>query len=198
MTKSIIVATLTVLVATAQITDLVEFRSASRGEYRYADWGHSFSNKLSTDLYYVGTPGANEFVGCLGYSLPSFKGLSITPYGCGSKTKEAGLGAKTQIVAIWNRGNWQADAFWAHSWNVTGKQPGYDVVDAANLTRSLGKRWEIGASAGYFHQGAGEPWNALTGPLVRFKDRRGTWAVSYRAGSTQEIRFIRTINFGKR
>jgi hypothetical protein len=48
-----------VLAMSAQADDLVEFRSASKGEYRYADWSHSFSNKLVTDLYYVGVPGAN-------------------------------------------------------------------------------------------------------------------------------------------
>lgn len=185
------------LAMSAQADDLVEFRSASKGEYRYADWSHSFSNKLVTDLYYVGAPGANEATLCLGYTIPTRANLSLTPFFCGSFVKEEKVvGAKTAVIAVWEKESWKADAFYAYFEPLQQLAGSYHVLDAGNLTRSVTKTWEVGVSVGFFTQS--KLWQYQTGPLVRRHDRAGYWGLSYRFGSTNELRFIRTFNIKTR
>lgn len=172
--------------------DLIELRVTSQGEYRYADWSHSFKNKLATDVYYIGVPGNNEFSACLGYSLPIFHGISATPFFCvvvAKEDKEAGV--KTAAVVAWQKGKWQADAYVAHFTPLRGQVSPYDLLDDGNLTRNLGKGFELGVSTGYFRQDG--KWNPLAGPMVRRNDKLGAFGVSCRLGPNNEIRFIRTF-----
>ncbi len=166
--------------------DVVEFRSASRGEYRYADWAHN-GNKWATDLYYIGVPGNNELSACLGYQLKT-----ITPYFCGVAAKEdRELGIKTAASIAWEKKEWKADAYLAYFKPLRGAAEAYITADAVNLTRVLPKGWETGISTGFFLQGG--IWNPLAGPLVRKNDRLGFWAVSYRFGPTNELRLSRVF-----
>ena len=173
--------------------ELVEFRGAPNASYRYADWSHSFKNKLATDMYYVGVPGNNEADACVGYSLPAFKGLSATPFFCGLAAKEdRELGVKAAAVLAWEKGKFKADAYYAHFVPLRGSIKAYDLLDAGNATYSATKRWEVGASVGFFRQD--RSWNPLAGPLVRRNDKTGFWAVSFRTGAGNELRFIRVFN----
>ncbi len=183
-----------VFAAFANADDLVEFRSAFHGEYRYADWSRSFANKAATDVYYIGVPGNNELSACAGYSLPMLKSISLTPFLCGSAAKEnKELGVKAAAVIAWQHGQWKADAYYAHLWTLRGSVGSYDLLDAGNLTRVLGKsNLELGVSTGYFFQDG--KWNPLFGPLVRYNDHLGYWGFSYRFGPSNEIRLTRTFN----
>lgn len=186
-----------VLAMSAQTDDLVEFRSASKGEYRYADWSHSFSNKLATDLYYVGVPGANEATMCLGYTLPTRATLSLTPFFCGGFIKEGKVaGVKSAVIATWQKGALKADAFYAFFKPMQQTASTYHVLDAGNVTYSVTKTWELGASVGFFTQGG--LWQYQAGPLVRRNDRAGYWGVTCRFGNVNELRFIRSFNIKTR
>jgi hypothetical protein len=176
--------------------DLVEFRGTSNASYRYADWSHSFANKWATDVYYIGVPGYNELTVCGGYSLPTVKDLSLTPFFCGTMTKEnTVLGIKAAVVIGWSKGAWKTDAYYAHFKAIRNTALPYDVLDAGNLTYSLSPRLETGISAGFFRQG--REWNPLIGPLIRKNDKFGFWFCSYRFGIKDELRFGRTLNLGR-
>ncbi len=186
---------LMLLCVDARAEDLLEFRLASHAEYRYADWSHSFQNKLATDVYYIGVPGNNELSACLGYSLPSKHGLSLTPFFCGTTAKENGeFGLKAALLATWEKGKWKADAYYARFQPLSGKTNSYDVLDAGNLTYAL-KNWELGISTGFFRQASA--WNPLAGPLVRRNDPLGFWFMSLRFGPQREIRFGRVLTLGR-
>ena len=177
--------------ASASDTDTVEVRSAS-GEYRYADWTHNFKNKLATDLYYIGVPGNNELVACVGYSFPARVGLSVTPFFCGITAKEnKERGVKAAAAISWEKERWKGDVYYARFHPLRGNVSSYDVLDAANFTYSASKRWEVGVSTGFFRQDG--KWNPLVGPLIRLHDKFGYWGISVRTGSTTELRVIRTI-----
>ena len=177
--------------------ELLEFRGASNASYRYADWSHSFANKVATDVYYIGVPGNNELSACGGYVLPAVKGLSVTPFLCGTVAKENGeAGIKAAVVIAWEKGHYKADAYYAHLWTTHGTISSYDLLDAGNVTRTVGKKWEMGISAGYFLQD--RSWNPLVGPLIRRNDAIGFWGASFRVGPNNELRFIRTFTIKKR
>jgi hypothetical protein len=173
--------------------DFLEIRSAHRGEYRYADWSHNFSNKVATDMYYIGVPENNEFDACVGYSLPTFLRLSVTPFFCGVVAKEEKeAGVKEAVSISFEKGKYKADAYYAHFTPLRGNVSSYDVLDAGNATRTFGKTWELGISTGFFRQEG--TWNPLLGPLVRKNDKYGYWFTSYRFGPAKELRFGRTFN----
>jgi len=168
--------------------DMVEFRSASQGEYRYADWAHN-GKKWATDLYYVGAPGNNELSACVGYQFKI-----VTPYACATAAKEdKELGAKAAASIAWEKKAWKADAYIAYFKPLRGSAKAYTTADAANLTRTLGKGWEAGISTGFLRQDG--KWNPLAGPLVRKNDRLGFWALSYRLGPANELRLNRVFLF---
>jgi|GEM_PF-4006333 len=201
--KNSIVVLLAVFAGTVLADDFVEFRETGHNEYRYVDWSHSFSNKLLTDVTYVGGPGYNEMNACLGYFF-SFGSLSVTPLLCGTMVKEtSGVGIKLAAMVSCEKGRLKADAFYARLQGFKGVSS-YDVLDTGNMVWSLGKqlspkshtrRWETGVSTGFFRQGG--KWNPQYGPLLRRNDRLGSWGVSYRTGSANELRFIRTFTFTK-
>ncbi len=196
MKNLMILATLMALTGILQADDIMEVRSASQGEYRYADWSHSFANKMATDVYYAGVPGNNETSACIGYQLPSRLGVTLTPFFCGVIAKENKEGgAKEALVVSFQKGKINADAYLAHFTPLRGTVNSYDFLDAGNLTYSVSKRWEAGISAGFFRQDG--RWNPLMGPLVRRNDRAGFWSMSYRFGPTNELRFIRSFTIKK-
>jgi len=145
-------------------------------------------------MYYIGVPGNNEASACGGYSLPTLKGLSVTPFFCGTAAKEdKELGVKAAALVTWEHKAWKADAYYAHLWTVSGSVSSYDLLDAGNLTRTVGKsKFELGISTGYFFQDG--KWNPLVGPLVRYNVSTGFWGTSYRFGPNNELRFMRTFN----
>jgi hypothetical protein len=174
--------------AIAFADDIVELRSASRGEYRYADWAHN-GKKWATDLYYIGVPGNNELSACVGYQLKI-----VTPYACATAAKEdKEMGIKTAAVIAWEKKTWKVDAFLAYFKPLRGTAKAFATADAANFVRTLGKGWEAGISTGFFRQDG--RWNPLAGPLVRKNDRLGFWALSYRLGPTNELRLNRVFLF---
>ncbi len=171
--------------------DFFEVRG-TQDKYRYVDWAHTFSNKVTSDLYYIGTPGYNEIAACAGYALPTTKGLSIIPFVCGATAKEDSVKAvKFATAFYWEKKSWKADAYYAHLKSFHSHSQNYHVLDAGNLTYSITKKCEVGISTGFFHQDG--KWNPQYGPLVRRNDAFGYWGVSLRTGSTNELRVIRTF-----
>lgn len=186
-----VILALLILAAVCRASDVVEVRSSSSGEYRYMEWMHTF-NKVATDIYYVGVPGNNELDVCLGYQIPSRRGLSVTPFFCGVTAKEnRQLGVKTAAAISWEKGKWKGDAYYGHFLPLRGNLNSYDVLDSGNATYVLSKCWEVGISTGFFRQDG--KWNPLVGPLARRNDKLGSWSVSFRTGPTKEFRVIRTI-----
>ena len=76
---------------------------------------------------------------------------------------------------------------------MSGAVDDYQVMDALDLTRTLGTRLEVGIESGFFH--AEGDWNQQTGPLLKVNDSHGAWAVSYRFGSENEFRVGRVVTF---
>ena len=75
---------------------------------------------------------------------------------------------------------------------LAGDVERYLFVDTLDVARKLG-RFESGASAGAFVRAAPAPaWPARF--LVR-NDRLGAWRASARAGSTFEVRLVRSFAF---
>lgn len=164
----------------------------TQDQYRYIDWSHNFKNKIVSDLYYIGTPGYNEIAACVGYALHTTKGLSIIPFVCGATAKEDSVKAvKFATAFYWERKSWKADAYYAYLSSFHSPSQNYHVLDAGNLTYSITKNWEVGASTGFFRQDG--KWNLQYGPLVKRNDKTGYWGVSLRAGSANELRVIRTF-----
>lgn len=171
--------------------DFFEVR-ITQDAYRFVDWSHTFSNKVVGDLYYIGTPGYNEVAVCVGYTLPTTKGLSITPFVCGATAKENSMkGIKFASVVSWENKSWKADAYFAYLKSFHSPSQNYNVLDAGSLTYRPAKNWEIGISTGFFRQDG--KWNPQYGPLVRRNDKTGYWGVSLRTGLTNELRVIRTF-----
>jgi hypothetical protein len=85
-----------------------------------------------------------------------------------------------------------ADAKYRYvDWNYTF--PNGFVTDVFDVTRAVGNRWAVGVQSGVFR--AGDAWNPQVGPLVKFNDRRGAWAASYRLGPQREFRVGRVVTF---
>jgi hypothetical protein len=76
-------------------------------------------------------------------------------------------------------------------WNYTF--PSGFVADVFDVTRAIGKRWEVGVQSGFFR--AGDAWNPQVGPLVKFNVGRGAWAASCRFGPQREFRVGRVVTF---
>jgi hypothetical protein len=55
-------------------------------------------------------------------------------------------------------------------------------------------RWDAGVSSTVYRQDTG--WSHFTGPLVRRRDARGSWALSVRTGDDTEVRVVRVLTFG--
>lgn len=173
--------------------DLTEIRGASN-RYRFLGWTRTFSHKPMMDIYYIGTPGANELN--IGGGYKCGRSISVTPLAYASVRKEGkDVGLKLAILAVADTPRWKAGAYLARYVRVHGQTSSYLVLDTADFTRVINKHWEVGGSTGFFHQS--DKWDLLVGPLVRRNDEFGGWSVSLRFGSETELRLTRTFAWGK-
>jgi hypothetical protein len=165
-------------------------------KYRYVEWSYAFKNSAVVDLYYSGEPGSNEFDLGFGYNFQPFKSLTITPLVYAVIGKEAGQrGFQIAFQAAFESKGWRVNSFFGHYVRLSGGVSNYQNLDTLDVTRALSKRWEAGVSSGFLRaEGA---WNPLIGPVAKFKDRLGSWAVSYRFGPEREFRVNRIFQFGK-
>jgi hypothetical protein len=171
---------------------MVEVRGADT-KYRYADWNYSCAKGAVADVFYVGVPGSNEFNVGGGYAF-KHGGLVVTPLVYGVVGKEGGQrGVKLALLVSVDKGGWKLLAFLGDYIPVSGDVESYQVLDTLDLTRVIGKRWEVGVQAGFFR--ASGSWNPQVGPLVKLNDRFGAWAVSYRFGPDNEFRAGRVLTF---
>ena len=187
------VATVTILTAaTAHAQHVVELRAADT-EYRFADWNYTSARGFVADVFYVGVPGSNELNVGGGFALTRGP-LIVTPLVYVVAGREGGQrGVKVALLAMVDAHGWKATAFVGHYIAASGEVDAYQVLDTLDVTRAVGRGWELGAQAGFFRT-AGE-WNQQIGPLVKHADSRGAWAVSYRFGPQREFRIGRVLTF---
>jgi len=172
---------------------VVELRGATT-EYRFVDINHTFKTGLFLDALYLGATGSNELYLGGGWSFRPTKGVTLTPilYAVGAKENhERGFAVSGSVFV--DRGGWRVLGFGGRFFATSGDVPDYDFLDSLDVTRVVGKSWEIGASAGFLHTG-GE-WNELVGGTVKLNDKLGTTALQVRGGHTGEVRLIRTFVF---
>jgi hypothetical protein len=170
---------------------MLEARGADT-RYRYFDWNYTFSTSVIVDAFYVGVPGSNEFNLGGGYGIKIKPSLTVAPLLYAVLAKEAGQkGVKIGLLVAWEKHGWKANSFLAHFAPLAGDVPQYQVLDTLDFSRTLKGRWEAGMSAGFFH--ADGEWNPQVGPLLKINDRFGAWALSYRFGPQQELRFGRIL-----
>jgi hypothetical protein len=169
----------------------LEIRGAD-SKYRYLDWSLTTRSSAVIDAFYVGAPGSNEFNLGGGYALKVFPALTIMPLAYAVIGKEGGQrGVKLAMLMLFERNAWKANVFLAHFSQIRGETGNYQVLDTADLTRLVFRRWEAGVSAGFFHSGA--TWNPQVGPLLKLNDRLGAWGLSYRFGPQREFRVTRVV-----
>ncbi len=171
---------------------LIEVRGADT-EYRYLDWNYSWGNGAVVDLFYVGVPGSNELNVGGGYGFKRGP-VVVTPLAyavIGNEDSQRGI--KVALLVTFEHRGWKLVSFVGHFIRVSGGVDAYSVMDALDLTRTLGKRFEVGIQSGFFR--ADGVWNQQTGPLLKMNDRHGAWAASYRFGSENELRVGRLITF---
>jgi|WetSurMetagenome_2_1015567.scaffolds.fasta_scaffold33331_3 hypothetical protein len=172
---------------------LIELRGAPDSEYRFVDWSYSFASGLVTDVFYVGVPGSNELNVGGGYAIKR-GGLVLTPLVYVVVGKEGGQrGVKVALLVQADSHGWKLSGFLAGFASVSGDVGAYQVLDTLDVTRAIDKRWELGVQAGFFK--VGDHWNPQVGPLVKFDDAHGAWAVSYRFGPQHEFRVGRVVAF---
>ena len=169
---------------------VVEVRGADT-KYRFADWNYTGPTGGVVDVFYVGVPGSNELNVGAGWAFR--KGaFVVTPLACAVAGKEDGqLGVKLALLVAADRDGWKLAAFLADYIPAAGDVESYVVLDTLDFTRAIGKRWEVGVQAGFFK--TGDAWNQQIGPLVKFNDRLGAWAASYRFGPDNEFRVGRIL-----
>lgn len=156
-------------------------------KYRYFDWNYTFPGSAIVDGFYVGVTGSDEFNLGGGYGFEPSGSWHIAPLAYAVFANEGDQrGVKLAVLASFDGHGFKASAFLAHFERVSGDVASYQVLDTLDATRMLGAHLELGISGGFFH--AGSEWNPLLGPLVRWNDRSGYWAVSYRFGEEDEIR----------
>jgi hypothetical protein len=161
--------------------------------YRFVDVSFTRKNGVVFDCFYVGVPGSNELNIGGGYAIKR-NALTLTPLVYAVVGKEGGeRGVKTALLTAYERGGWKFGSFLGAFVRTSGSTDSYQVLDTADLTRTLGKRWELGLQAGFFRSGGA--WNTQVGPLLKLNDARGAWAVSYRFGQQKEFRVGRVLVF---
>ena len=171
---------------------LIEARGADT-EYRYLDWNYTWRNGPVVDLFYVGVPGSNEINLGGGYSFKRGH-LMVAPLAYAVIGHEhSQRGVKLALLVTFEDRGWKLLAFVGRYLPVSGGVDGYLVMDAFDLTRTIGTRWEAGVQSGFFRvDGA---WNQQIGPLLKRNDGQGAWAVSYRFGTENEFRVGRVVVF---
>jgi hypothetical protein len=72
--------------------EYVELRAAygKSGWYRFAEYTHTFRNRVLVDFVYLGVPGQNELYAGAGYQFRLSKALTFTPLFYGVLGKENG------------------------------------------------------------------------------------------------------------
>ena len=161
--------------------------------YRFFDVSVTQKNGVVFDAFYVGVPGSNELNLGGGYALKR-NALTLTPLVYAVIGKEGGeRGVKTALLTAFESDGWKFGSFLGAFVRASGSTGDYQVLDTADLTRTLGKRWELGLQAGFFR--AGGAWNLQAGPLLKLNDARGAWAASYRFGQPKEFRVGRVFVF---
>jgi hypothetical protein len=169
---------------------VVEVRGADT-KYRFADWNYTFPNGPVMDVFYVGVPGSNEVNAGGGYAFKR-GGLVVTPLVYGVIGMEgAQSGVKVALLVSVDKAGWKLLSFLGDYLPISGEVESYLVLDTLDFTRAIGKRWELGVQAGFFK--TGDAWNPQIGPLVKFNDRLGAWAASYRFGPDNEFRVGRVL-----
>ena len=188
----ILVAMVLGVQASATAQHLVEVRGADT-EYRYVDWNFTWANAAVVDVFYIGVPGSNEFNFGGGYAVKRGR-LVVTPLVYAVVGREASQrGVKLALLVAFERDGWKLLSFIGHYIRGSGAVHPYQVMDTLDLTHTIGTRWEVGLQSGFFH--AGGAWNPQTGPLLKLNDGHGAWAVSYRFGPQNELRFGRVLTF---
>jgi hypothetical protein len=160
-------------------------------KYRFVDVSFTGKNGVTFDCFYAGVPGSNELNAGGGFAFKR-KALTLTPLVYAVIGKEGGeRGVKIALLTACESNGWKSGSFVAAFLRTSGTTDSYEVLDTADLTRTLGTRWELGLQAGFFRSGAS--WNTQTGPLLKLNDARGAWAVSYRFGAEKELRIGRVF-----
>jgi hypothetical protein len=161
--------------------------------YRFADVSFTWKNGVVFDCFYVGVPGSNELNVGGGYAVKR-NALTLTPLVYAVIGKEGGeRGVKTALLTAYERDGWRFGSFLGAFVRTSGSTDSYQVLDTADLTRTLGRWWELGVQAGFFRSGGA--WNTQVGPLLKLNDSRGAWAASYRFGQQREFRVGRVLVF---
>jgi hypothetical protein len=177
-------------VASAAGQGAVEVRLADT-KYRFIDVSFARKNGVVFDGFYVGVPRSNELNIGGGYALKR-GALTLTPLLYAVIGKEDGQrGVKGALLTAFETGDWKFLSFIGAYIRASGSVDAYQVLDTADLTRTLTTRWELGVQGGFFRTGGA--WNTQVGPLLKFNDSRGAWAVSYRFGSEKELRVARVL-----
>lgn len=185
-------ASLLLCAASAAAQGLVEVRYADTS-YRFADVSFTLKNNVVLDAFYVGVPGSNELNLGGGYALKR-GALAVTPLAYAVIGKEDDQrGVKAALLAAYERSGWKLLAFGGAYFRIDGLVDDYQVLDTADITRVVAKRWELGVQGGFFH--IDDSWNTQIGPVVKLNDSKGAWAVSYRWGNQDEFRVGRVLVF---
>ena len=193
MKKTIIISALLTLSASAQT--FVELRGAST-LYRYADALYISKSNVAFELYYVASPGYNEFNGGVGYQIKPAKFLTLIPTFYATASKEGGRGTKLGLTAGLEKAGWKASGYLAQYWQLGGHASSYLVLDTLDTTKVFTKHLEAGTSLGFLRQDGAR--NIQFGPTIKWNDKLGAWAISWRPiGPGQELRFGRTFTFGQ-
>jgi hypothetical protein len=168
-----------------------EIRGADT-KYRYFDWNYTFKNAAIVDAFYVGVPGNNEFNFGVGYGFKPKPSLTLAPLIYAVAAKESGQnGIKIALLVMFDKDGWRVNSFFGHFARISGDVSAYQVLDTLDASKVIFKRYEVGISNGFFH--ADGEWNPQIGPMFKLNDRLGSWAVSYRFGSENELRFSRVV-----
>ena len=161
--------------------------------YRFVDVSLTRKNGVVFDCFYVGVPGSNELNAGGGYAFKR-TALTLTPLVYAVIGKEGGeRGVKAALLTAYERAGWKVGSFLGAFVRTSGSTDSYQVLDTADLTRTLRARWELGVQSGFFRSGGA--WNTQVGPLLKLNDARGAWAVSYRFGQQKEFRVGRVVVF---
>ena len=180
------------VVSQAAGQNLIEIRGADT-KYRYLDWNHTWHSSAVVDVFYVGVPGSNELNIGGGYAFVRGR-LAVTPLAYAVIGKEQSQrGIKVALLVSFEHRGWKLLSFLGDYIPVSGGVDAYQVMDALDLTRSIGTRLEVGIESSFFH--ADGAWNQQTGPLLKLNDGHGAWAASYRFGPENEFRVGRVVTF---
>jgi len=170
----------------------IEMRAAST-RYRFVDVSRSYENGLVFDALYTGEPDMDEIHVGLGYDVSSSGRSSVVPILYAAVGRQYGeRGATLGMLVYTERRKARFQCFLGHFVPIHGEVSSYTFVDTLDWTRVIG-RYELGASASAYEY-EGEIVR-VAGPVFKWSDRQGTWAVSARFGDENEVRLVRSLSF---